>query len=170
MQLLCSHGYAVRHFIELKRSVDSAPDDFGQRGRFCVQGSMPPSNHLIHARHNPGLRGCPVVRRLTPGYVPSREPRPTRVRAARSSERLRVATQGRTAAGMQGEHPTEIARKALVDAAHVEGGELGDLMIRVALALPTRSPRPVGLGSRGRGRVVQARPELRLVGPRRSSA
>lgn len=70
---------------------------------------------------------------------------------------------------MQGEHPTEIARKALVDAAHVEGGELGDLMIRVALALPTRSPRPVGLGPRGRGRVAQERPELRLVELRRSS-
>lgn len=38
-----------------------------------------------------------------------------------------------------GEHPTEIARQALIDAAEVEGYPLADQMLRFAATLPERA-------------------------------
>lgn len=66
------------------------------------------------------------------------------------------------------QHPMEVARHALIDAAWAEGGKLGAALMRVAIQLPSRGDvearlRPPEYGPRVAGEV------LRLV-DRRSRA
>jgi hypothetical protein len=54
------------------------------------------------------------------------------------------------------EHPTERARAALIEAAEVEGGEWGRLMLRCADALPRRyGPAPKTPKTKTRDNVVR---------------